>query len=400
MTARILYVTHRVPYPPDRGDRIRTWNVLKFLAGRASVDLACLADEPASDDTLRELRRVTNQLAVVPHSGCGRYASGAISMLRGGTVTEGLFDSTALASVIREWSSRTTYDAVLASSSGVARYLFPPCINVDTKRWVDLIDVDSQKWLDYARAAGFPMSLVYRVEGQRLRKVECHLATTCDRLLVVSDAERDLFLSFCPTDRITAVGNGVDCQYFAPQPGTAAEAHSCVFVGVMNYKPNADAAIWFVQNVWPQIRQRYPDAKFYVVGKSPTSEVRALQAVGGIEVTGPVPDVRPWLRRSACAVVPLQIARGVQNKVLEAMACGRPVICSSEPLKGLSAEPGVHLLKADSPVEWIVALSRVFDNEQIQHDLGAAAAKWVQQHYAWGTALAMLNELPLRDNCR
>lgn len=393
MTARILFVTHRVPYPPDRGDRIRTWNVLKFLAGRASVDLACLADEPASEATLQELRQVTNRLAVIPHSGRTRYVRGAISMLRGRTVTEGLFDSPALTSVIREWCSMTTYDAVLASSSGVARYLFPPCVNAGIKRWVDLIDVDSQKWLDYADAASFPMSLVYRTEGQRLRTVECRLATTCDRLLVVSEAERDLFRSFCPTDRIAAVSNGVDYEYFAPQAGTASEPHSCAFVGVMNYKPNADAAVWFAQNVWPQIRQRYADARFYVVGKSPTSEVQALNAIGGIEVTGSVPDVRPWLMRAACAVVPLQIARGVQNKVLEAMACGRPVICSPEPLKGLKAEPGVHLLRADTAVEWIAALSGVFDNKQMQHALGAAAAHWVQQHYSWNSALAMLNEL-------
>ena len=393
MTSRILYVTHRVPYPPDRGDRIRTWNVLKFLAGRASVDLACLADEPASDDTLQELRKVTNQLAVVPHSGGGRYVHGAFSMLRGRTMTEGLFESPALTSVLRAWSRRTTYDAVLASSSGVARYLFPPCINADTKRWVDLIDVDSQKWLDYSRAASFPMSLVYRTEGRRLRTVECRLAAACDRLLVVSEAERDLFRAFCPTDLIAAVSNGVDSAYFSPQPGTASEAHSCAFVGVMNYKPNADAAIWFAQHVWPQIRERYPDTRFYVVGKSPTPEVRGLQAIGGIEVTGSVPDVRPWLMRATCAVVPLQIARGVQNKVLEAMACGRPVICSPEPLKGLTAEPGVHLLRADSAVEWITALSRVFDDRQMQHNLGAAARHWVQQHYSWNSALAMLNEI-------
>ncbi len=393
MTSRILYVTHRVPYPPDRGDRIRTWNILKFLAGRAFVDLACLADEPASEDTLKVLRGVTNQLAVIPHAGRSRYVRGAISMLRNGTATEGLFKSPALKKKLQDWSSKTKYDAVLASSSGVARYLFPPCVNLETKRWVDLIDVDSQKWLDYAKAAKFPMSLVYGTEGKRLRQVECYLEKTCDRLLVVSEAERDLFQKFCPSDNIAAVSNGVDYEYFAPQSGTPSEPHSCAFVGVMNYKPNADGAIWFAQNVWPGIRQRYPDAKFYVVGKSPTPEVQALSSIGGIEVTGSVPDVRPWLMRSTCAVVPLQIARGVQNKVLEAMACGRPVICSPEPLKGLAAEPGVHLLRADDAADWIATVSRVFDDRQLQQTLGEAGMKCVQQNYSWNTALALLNEL-------
>lgn len=393
MTARILYVTHRVPYPPDRGDRIRTWNILKLLAGRASMDLACLADEPASQETLQMLQGVTNQLAVIPHAGRSRYVRGAISMLRGRTVTEGLFESSALSSTIRAWSNKTKYDAVLASSSGVARYLFPPCIAADTKRWVDLTDVDSHKWLDYARVAKFPMSTVYRTEGKRLRRVEARLAETCDRLLVVSDAERDLFQAFCPTDRISTVSNGVDYEYFAPQPGAISEAHSCAFVGVMNYKPNADGAIWFAQNVWPGIRSRYVDAKFYVVGKSPTPEVQALTSIAGIEVTGSVPDVRPWLMRATCAVVPLQIARGVQNKVLEAMACGRPVICSPEPLKGLTAEPGVHLLRADNADDWIASLSRVFDDKELQQTLGVAGMKCVQQNYSWNSALALLNEL-------
>ncbi len=393
MTKRILYVTHRVPYPPDRGDRIRTWNVLKYLAARAEVDLACLADEPASDATMQELRKVTKQLAVIPHAGRSRYVCGAISMLRGRTVTEGLFHSPPLASLLRDWNKATKYDAVIASSSGVARYLLPPFVRADIKRWVDLIDVDSQKWLDYAKSSRFPMSVVYRTEGHRLRNVERNLAKTCDRLLVVSEAERELFRSFCPTDRIVAASNGVDYQYFTPQPETQSEPHSCAFVGVMNYKPNADAAIWFAQNVWARIRQQYPQSQFYVVGKSPTLEVQALQSIPGIQVTGSVPDVRPWLFRATCAVVPLQIARGVQNKVLEAMACGRPVICSPEPLKGLAAESGTHLLKADTPDEWVDAISGLFNNPQLQMQLGTAAASWVQRHHSWDAALAMLDEL-------
>jgi polysaccharide biosynthesis protein PslH len=192
------------------------------------------------------------------------------------------------------------------------------------------------------------------------------------------------------------VSNGVDYQYFAPQPGAVSEPYSCAFVGVMNYKPNADAAVWFADNVWPRMRQRYPEAKFYIVGKSPASEVQALHAVSGIEVTGAVPDVRPWLKRATCAVVPLQIARGVQNKVLEAMACGRPVICSPEPLNGLAAEPGVQLLKAASADEWVSALSRVFDDKELQNRLGTAAMHWVRKHHSWDSALATLSELSLR----
>jgi sugar transferase (PEP-CTERM/EpsH1 system associated) len=357
------------------------------------VDLACLADEPVSDETMRELQRVTSRLAVIPHAGKQRYLTGFASILSGATVTEGLFDCPALRRQLREWDVTTNYQAMMASSSGLARYLFAPTIQQVAVRWVDLIDVDSQKWFDYAAKSRFPMSMVFRTEGRRLRDVECDLTRTCDRLLVVSEAERDLFRSFSQTTRIAAVGNGVDSQYFAPSPSVKVDPFSCVFVGVMNYKPNADAAIWFAKNVFPRVRELYPFAGFRIVGKSPSAEVRALAKLPGVEVTGSVPDVRPWLHRSTCAVVPLQIARGVQNKVLEAMACGRPVICSSAPLKGLAAEPGLHLLKADSIDEWVTAISQVFQDRCLQQELGMAGSAFVNVHHSWDQCLAPLDAM-------
>lgn len=393
MRPRVLYITHRVPWPPDRGDRIRTWNILKFLATRADVDLACLADEPASEATMTELARVTRQLAVIPHSGRMRYVSGLGSLLTGHTVTEGLFNCSGLKDVLAQWDQTVRYDAMIASSSGVARFLRAPYMRQQTTRWVDLIDVDSQKWLDYSASARFPMSLIYRMEGHRLREVEKELAESCDQLLVVSEAERELFKSFCPTHRIAAIGNGVDSDYFAPASLTGTDEFSCVFVGVMNYKPNADAVLWFAANVWPQLRSRFPTATFRIVGKSPSADVQALAQIPGIEVTGSVADVRPWLHRSTCAVVPLQIARGVQNKVLEAMSCGRPVICSSAPLKGLAAEPGLHLLRADSVEEWVCTVSQVFQDRTLQQELGLAGSAFVQLNHSWDHCLSPLDSM-------
>ena len=393
MPARILYITHRVPWPPDRGDRIRTWNVLKFLAARAKVDLVCLADEPVSESALEALRQVTGRLAVISHSGKLRYVRGLRSLLTGHTVTEGVFESPALREIVRDWNQSERYDSIMASSSGIAQYILPKNVGGSPLRWVDLIDVDSQKWFDYASGAKFPMSLIYRTEGRRLRRVEQQLAQHCDLLLVVSEAERDLFLSFCPTPKIAAVGNGVDAVYFARQDANPVDPYSCVFVGVMNYKPNADAVIWFAHEVWPRVRAAFPTASFRIVGKSPSPDVRALATEPGIEVIGSVPDVRPWLHRSVCAVVPLRIARGVQNKVLEAMSCGRPVICSPAPLQGLAVEPGLHVLKADSAEDWVSAIGRVFDDVCLQQELGMAASAFVQLHHSWDQCLAPLEQL-------
>ena len=392
MKPRILYVTHRVPFPPDRGDRIRTWNILKFLARHAEVDLLSFADERVTRDTRAALEQVTRRLAIIPHRGRGRYLRGAWSMLRGQSITEGMFDSSLAKSAIRQWGMTAQYSAALASSSGIARYIQPPILTAAGRMWVDLIDVDSQKWLDYSASGSLPMSLIYGMEGRRLRSLENRLASDAERLLVVSDAERRLFLDFCPNAPIQTVGNGVDTEYFAPT-GQKVHPHTCVFVGVLDYLPNSDAVCWFSRNVWPHVRQKFPTAEFRIVGRNPTSEVSSLNELPGVNVVGPVDDVRPWLNSSSCAVVPLRIARGVQNKVLEAMACGRPVVCAPAPLQGLNVEPGLHLLEAETPEEWCQQIQLVFEDETRSQELGMAAEAWVQLNHRWNACLEPLIEL-------
>lgn len=392
MKAQILYITHRVPWPPDRGDRIRTWNILKYLSARADVDLICLADEPVSRETRIALQDVTRRLAIVPHGGKLRYLRGAMSMACGGTVTQGLFESSVVRSVVRQWANRADYSATLASSSGIAEYLQSAELSNVRHAWVDLIDVDSQKWLDYARSSRFPMSVVYETEGRRLRELEMRLAQQTERMLVVSDAERELFRDFCPGAPIQAMGNGVDTEYFVPIT-TQPKPRTCVFVGVLNYLPNTDGVKWFAKEIWPQVRDKFSDAEFRVVGKNPPSDIEALDKLPGVSVVGPVPDVRPWLNESSCVVVPLRIARGVQNKVLEAMACGRPIICSSEPLKGLAVESGLQLIAADEPTEWVDGISKVFTDSCHAEELGMAASAWVQLNHRWNSCLQPLDEI-------
>lgn len=313
-------------------------------------------------------------------------------MLRGRTVTEGLFRCGALKRIIQAWNHDTIYDAAIASSSGIADYVLPPNVTAGGQVWIDLIDVDSQKWLDYSAASAWPMSSVYRCEGRRLRALESRLASQADRLLVVTDAERQLFHSFHSDAPVQAVGNGVDTEYFGPGNSTV-QKHSCVFVGVMDYKPNVDAVCWFVREVWPKIRSRFSDATFNIVGKSPAPEVTALGGTNGVTVTGPVPDVRPWLHQSSCVVVPLRIARGVQNKVLEAMACARPVICSPAPLQGLAVEPGLQLLEASTADEWFDSVATVFEDPGRAEELGVAANAWVQTNHRWDSCLQDVCEL-------
>jgi len=380
----VLYVTHRVPWPPDRGDRIRTYNIIRYLGQRCRLHVVSLAEEPASPKVITELKRHCASVSIVPIPKT-RWLNAAFSFARGRSVTEGLFAAPQMNAVIDELTAKTTFDATLASSSGVAGYIDHPRLQ-NTRRWVDLIDVDSEKWINYAAASNPLMSQIYRREGQRLRQVEVELAETCDELTVVSDAEVDVFRSFSDAGTVTAMTNGVDLDYFA-RPDDFDEEMKCVFVGVLNYKPNADGVVWFCTNVWPEVRRRLPKAGFEVVGRSPGSDVLALDEIEGVEVVGSVPDVRPYLWSASTVVAPLRIARGVQNKVLEAFAASRPVVSSPDALVGLAIDSDVHAVRPTTAEEWSDSICELLANQYRRFELGAAAREWVTAHHRWEVCL-------------
>jgi sugar transferase (PEP-CTERM/EpsH1 system associated) len=391
-TARpnLLYLTHRVPYPPDKGDRIRTYHVLRFLSERANVHLACLADEPIREEVRVALSRCAARVAVVPVGGWSRWGGAVCSLLLGGTATEGAFCSAPLREQVRAWCTDTTFHATLSSSSALARYQRLPELR-DTPAIVDLIDVDSQKWLDYAGASRGPRAWLYGLEGRRLRRLERRLAGWAEGLTVVTEAEADLFRQFAPDAPIHAVGNGVDLDYF--QPSDAVEEAACVFVGALDYRPNVDAACWFCANVWPALHRARPDARFLLVGRKPVPAIRALAALPGVELIGQVPDVRPYLVRAAIAVVPLLIARGVQNKVLEALAMGKAVVASPTTLAGLRRESTPGALTASTPDEWVRNILSLLDDPERRRRLGLEGRRYVVDRHDWNHCLEPLVDL-------
>jgi polysaccharide biosynthesis protein PslH len=386
---RLLYVTHRVPYPPDKGDRIRCYNIVRYLAARADLHLACLADEPLHPEARAALGPLCRALEVVPLGGLRWFRAGC-SLLTGGTVSEGAFSSPELARVIRAWADEGPFDAALASASSVAPYLMQPALR-DVPAVVDLMDVDSQKWHDYADSNWGPKSWLYRLEGVRLRRLEQRLAAWARALLLVAPAEAELFRRVLPACEPSVVTNGVDLEYF--RPGTdrvAEEASRCVFVGALDYLPNVDGVGWFCRDVWPAVRRRRPDATLALVGRNPVPEVRALGEVPGVEVVGGVPDVRPHVARAAVTVVPLRIARGVQNKVLESLAMAKPTVVSPAPLQGLQAVPGEHLLVAENVEQWADHLASLFEDAGQRRRLGAAGRAYVEENHSWERCLAPL----------
>ncbi|MCX7700333.1 MAG: TIGR03087 family PEP-CTERM/XrtA system glycosyltransferase [Gemmataceae bacterium] len=391
MAAPILYLTHRVPHPPNRGDRIRNWHLLQFLAHRHPVWLACLADEPVPTESDDILRKLCSRVEIVPVH-MTRWFHGAFSLVRGQSISEGVFQSTRLRRVVEGWCGEVRFRAAVVSASSLVPYLELPELR-HTPKIVDLVDVDSQKWLDYAATMKPPRSWLFALEGRRLRKVESRLPYWVDAVLLVSAAETDLYRSFAlpGPGRIETVTNGVDLNYFQPQAVEVEPA--CTFVGALDYPPNVDAAVWFATTVWPGLHSSRPELRFRLVGRAPVAEVQALAARPGVEVIGSVPDVRPWIARSSVIVVPLRIARGLQNKVLEALAMAKACVASPAALAGVKARPEAELLAASGPEQWQAAIIRLLDDPERRRSLGLAGRQYVETHHSWEACLRPVQEI-------
>lgn len=385
--SRVLFLTHRTPFPPDKGDRIRTYHLLRQLATRGRVWLGCLADELVSPETHAALGELCERVAAVPVGKRSRWAKAFASLASGGSLSEGLFASGELTRVLRTWAAEVTFDAVVASSSALMPYLRDPVFR-DVPKVVDLIDVDSQKWLDFARASKPPKRWLYRLEAARVRKLEAALAKEVRAASVVSRAEAAVYDAFTHSGAATVATNGVDLAYFAPQ--AVEEQPALAFVGALDYLPNEDAAVWFTNEMWPAIRARFPAAEFRIIGRSPTPAVRALAAVPGVNLIGQVPDVRPFVASASVVVVPLRLARGVQNKVLEAMAMGKAVVAAPASLAALETVSGTHLLSASTTAEWIESVCALLSDPQRRQALGAAARQYVCERHHWEHCLQPL----------
>jgi polysaccharide biosynthesis protein PslH len=390
--ASVLYLVHRVPFPPDKGDRIRNFHILKFLSTFADVHLACLADEPLALSADSVLNTYCSRWHCSFLNPVGRRFRSMASIATGATFTEGAFYSANLLRVLQQWGSMTDYSAIVLSSSAMLQYLDLAVLK-NTPAIVDLIDVDSEKWLEYSRSGPPVLKWIYALEGQRLRQVERSLRPNVAAIVVVSENEAALYRSVCGDGPVRAIGNGVDFSFFERQALPPANQLRCVFAGAMDYRPNVDAALLFSHAVWPAIRAAIPQAQFVIVGRNPVKAVRQLCTIPGVEVTGTVPDVRPWYANAAVAVAPLRMARGVQNKVLESMAMHLPTVVSSQALAGLSAIPESEVLVADTPEQWQLAVRRLLDDSELRQRVGQAGRQYVERNHSWELRLAPLRTL-------
>jgi sugar transferase (PEP-CTERM/EpsH1 system associated) len=390
--ADILFLAHRIPYPPDRGDKIRSWHLLKHLAGLGRVHLACFADDEADAAHLPALREALGGRLGEAHveiRRTGKAGAGVKALLAGKPVSLTLFDSPSLRSFVEAMLERPEIGTIFAYSGQMAQFV-PDGV---TQNFVmDFGDVDSAKFGDYA-AKGGPLAWVHRREASKLAAFERATAARAETSTFVSEAEADLFRRTvaAPGADIRAIQNGVDLAYYDPAARVqAADAPRplIVFTGQMAYAPNIDAVCWFAREVLPLV----PAATFAIVGRKPPEAVTRL-AGPRVIVTGAVADVRDWLVAADVVVAPLRIARGIQNKVLEAMAMGRPVVASSAAFEGIDAVPGRDLLVADTAEAQAAAIESLLADDSAACALGAAARRRMEEAYSWDAKLAPLAEL-------
>ena len=321
-----------------------------------------------------------------------RWVRAAWSLARGRSLTEGLFGSSTLRALVSRWLAETPYDTIVCFSSGVLPYVLGR--GLEQNLIADLVDVDSQKWFDYAGRAAGPKAAIFRLEGRRVRLLERATGRAARTVVLATDVEANLYREFCPEACVESIPNGVDLDYFRPLPEAPEEAY-CVFVGQLDYRANVLGLEWFCRAAWPAIRARLPEATFRVVGRNPVPAVQRLGAVPGVQIVGPVADVRPYLASARVVVVPLPVARGVQNKVLEAMAMGRAVVASPAALEGLGLVPDRDVMVAAASLDWCRCMSPT--SGTIRRDAGAelgrSARHYVEAKHRWETCLGRFDEL-------
>lgn len=389
----LLMLVHRIPYPPNKGDKIRSYHLLKHLAQNHRVHLATFVDD--EDDwqhvpTVQALcasshfARLNPKLARVRSLG---------ALLGNRSLSLDYYRDAKLRAWVGDTMRQHGIKRILVFSSAMAQYAdaFP-----QAHRVVDFVDVDSEKWREYGEKKPWPASLLFRHEAKQLLRYERQVAATSAASLFVSAPEAALFTRLAPesAQRIGYFNNGVDTAYFSPEQPLAspyaAGEQAVVFTGAMDYWPNIDAVQWFTADILPRIRQACPGVRFYIVGARPAPAVQALAQTAGITVTGTVPDVRPYLAHAALSVAPLRVARGIQNKVLEAMAMGKACVVSPQALEGIEAQPATEVLLADGATAFADTVIAHLRDMAATERVGQAARERVLARYSWQTNLASI----------
>ncbi|WJG10446.1 TIGR03087 family PEP-CTERM/XrtA system glycosyltransferase [Aliiglaciecola sp. LCG003] len=387
----LLFLSHRIPFPPNKGDKIRSFNMLKVLSQHFDIYLGSFVDDPYDWQFADKLEEYCQQVFLLNQNKLTCKVKGLSAFLMGKSISEQYYQSTKM----QKWVDKTIQQQGISQA-----FIYSSVMAMFTSEHldklhqvVDFVDVDSDKWRQYAENKKGLAKWVYAREHRKLQRFENNVAAQSAHSLFVSDPEAALFKQQIGPEvhgRIQGMLNGVDTAFFDPDSNFEPlenEQVDVVFTGAMDYWANVDAVSWFVKFVWPLVRQRHPKAQFYVVGGNPTSDIKALNGNNGIVVTGRVKDVRPYIAQSLVTVAPLQIARGIQNKVLEALSMAKPVIATHMAIEGIDAR-SENIKITDDPEEFCEQVCQYLEAPQDAYE----NRLWIMENLKW---TATLKGLPL-----
>ena len=390
----LLFLCHRIPFPPNKGDKIRSFNILKKLSEQYEIHLGCFIDDPFDKQYVDGLKKYCASIFHLDQNKTIAKLKGLTSLLTGKPITLPYYYDKRM----QQWTKRTLLenkiDKVFVYSSSMAQYCEGKQYE-HLERVIDFVDVDSDKWRQYAEKKTGLAKWVFQREFKLLAKYEDKVCAEFDHSLFVSPDEAKLFRDRQPISeqaKVHGLLNGVDVNFFDPDSNFSDEPlvpkkPFISFTGAMDYWANIDAVLWFAKQVWPLILQQQPDAVFCIVGGNPSNEVKALADLKGIEVTGRVHDVRPYIANAQCVVAPMKIARGIQNKVLEAMSLNKTIVCTSMAMEGINASPSKSVKIVDDP--------QMFANECMELLVGDNDSdnnrNWIIKSFTWKETLKPLN---------
>jgi sugar transferase (PEP-CTERM/EpsH1 system associated) len=400
MNRKILYLCHRIPYPPNKGDKIRSFNEVRFLSQTCTIDLIAFADQPEDLQYAAELRKYCRRVKIFPLSKRAAKLKGIISLISGRSISQGYFYSGNFQNVFNRWTGSEHYDSVICFSSPMAEYIFrskKKFNDIAGTLVMDFCDLDSDKWSQYSAATSFPLTLVYKKESERLLDFEIKINNVFHKSVFVSEKEAELFKKYySEAKNIQIIPNGVDYEFFDPEKVVISQSFPSpmlVFSGAMDYYANVDGVLWFADKILPEIRKKIADVKFYIVGSNPDPKLMALEKDNSITVTGFVKDIREYYKAADVCVIPLRIARGVQNKVLEAMSMKKAIVSTTQAVQGIRGDVKGILAIEDDPVKFAMNTVELLNDKMKKKKLAIAARSFVIQNYDWNKNLRELCKL-------
>jgi sugar transferase (PEP-CTERM/EpsH1 system associated) len=391
----LLYLVHRLPYPPNKGDKVRSFNILKYLSGRYNVFLGTFIDDPDDHAYVDVIRSMCAGLYVCELNPLYSKIKSLKGIVLNNSLSVNYYDNSDFASWVKKEIYNNNIKNVVVFSSVMATFV--PEVK-DLNVVVEFVDVDSAKWTSYASQHRWPMSWLYKREGEYLLSYERLVAKKAKYSFFVTDQEASLFRGLAPevSEKIGYFNNGVDTDFFkinleskSPFFDFHKNSEVLVFTGVMDYWPNIDAVIWFVKDVFPLLLKKFPSLCFYIVGRNPVPAVLNL-ASDSVVVTGTVTDVRPYLQYASAIVAPLRIARGIQNKILEAMAMSKVVVTSSACASVINAKLDKEILAAEDIIDFVEKISLVLNKKNVAQNIGECARICVETNYSWSAHLTGL----------